>query len=292
MSSRSQYRKFSLVLAVAFMGSLAQAESDLDFSAVEATAPEYYTITEETSARTTFGNDTTNLSPFSTMPFSEIVVSARAVVLSLLNWTLHSEALLPPADRYRRQFHFGRWINDPDDETCFNTRAKVLIRDSEAPVSFKEKNHCLVEKGRWADPYTGSNLDESAQIQIDHMVPLKNAYVSGASEWDYQTRCHYANYMGNTFHLISASGRENMRKGDASPARYIPPNQAYRCQYLENWLKIKLIWKLKMVPAEVAAIRQGIIENACSPENFQLSPAELRQQRHLIYDGTDVCPAR
>lgn len=250
---------------------------------------EYYTIDE--SPKTYMTSDPKDMSPFSVDRIEEITTAARSLALNLLTWTLHPEAPEMPREKYQRQHHFGRWINDPTDETCYNTRAKVLIRDSETPVSFKEKNHCLVEKGDWADPYAGDTLTESKDIQIDHMVPLKHAYVTGAWEWDYQTRCTYANYMGNTFHLVTANGRENMRKGDKAPDQYQPPNESYRCQYLENWLKIKLIWQLKLTPTEVSAIRRGVEEYGCDLKAFTFSQRELKRQRKLIHE-VDVCPVR
>lgn len=216
----------------------------------------------------------------------------RAMAVNLLRWTYHDQGITHPHDKYNRTLHFGRWINDPNDQTCYNTRARVLIRDSATQVDFKDSNHCVVEKGTWNDPYSGATMHESTKIQIDHMVPLKNAYISGAWEWNFQTRCTYANFMGNTFHLISASGHENMSKGDSSPEEYLPPMQTYRCDYIENWLKIKLIWKLRMSRAEVEAIRKAIKENSCNPRRFAMSAIELKHQRRLIYERQSDCPNR
>lgn len=254
---------------------------------------EYYTI-DETQAHFLLAPNGTSvdLSPISLVKIREMAAVVRSVALNLLNWTLHPEPPILPPEKYNRQIHFGRWINDPTDDTCYNTRAKVLIRDSEGPVSFKEKNRCLVERGDWSDPYAGHLITESKDIQIDHMVPLKNAYVTGAWEWDYQTRCIYANYLGNSFHLITANGRENMRKGDRAPDAYLPPNESYRCQYLENWLKIKLIWSLKLTPSEVSAIRQSIEASGCNLNDFSMSQRELKHQRKLIHENNDLCPAR
>jgi len=254
-------------------------------------AIEYYTI-DETQPSFTEPVVEKELRPENFFSMTVMVAKVRALAVSLLRWTLHPESPGIPREKYNRIMHFGRWVNDPTDKNCYNTRAKVLIRDSVAPVSFKQRNHCLVENGGWYDPYEGKDVSTSRDIQIDHMVPLKNAYVSGAWEWDFQTRCMYANFMGNEFHLISASGRENMRKGDRSPDQYMPPNLAYRCEYLENWLKIKLIWKLKLTPSEVEAIRSGIEENGCDAKKFALSQGELRRQRKLINEHNYLCPVR
>lgn len=234
----------------------------------------------------------TNMSPLESIAVKNIATYVRAVAVSLLRWTYHNNSDNRPAMKYDRKFHFGRWINDPNDETCYNTRARVLIRDSETAVSFKDKNHCVVETGRWADPYAGGTLLTSKELQIDHMVPLKNAYISGAWEWNFQTRCTYANYMGNTFHLVTASGHENMSKGDDTPEKYMPPNQSYRCEYLANWLKIKLIWNLRMGRSEVEAIRQEMKDSGCDGRKFKMSSLELKRQRKLIYENRYSCPDR
>lgn len=252
---------------------------------------EYYTIDESQDVQPSHVDvaetlDTVAVEPFS---FKAMVAKAREFTLSLLNWTLHPDAPSSPPEKYSRRAHFGRWINDPTDESCFNTRAKVLLRDAEGPISYRENNHCIVDKGAWSDSYTGRKFIESRDIQIDHMVPLKNAYDSGAWEWDFQARCLYANYMGTKFHLISSNGIENMRKGDRAPDGYVPPNLSYRCEYIENWLKIKLIWRLNLSPSEVAAIRQLVKDNGCNPSNFTLSDSELRKQRSNIRNNLGLC---
>ena len=285
----------NVAMAIAFStltlaSSMAPAQNS-NLQSFNSEATEYYTI-EEGSTRITANPVLQNLSPLSAFTIPELRAYARSVAFNLLRWTLHPEKPKQPRIKYNRKLHFGRWINDPTDETCFNTRAKVLIRDSEQPVSFKDHNRCLVEKGDWQDPYAGSQIKQSRDIQIDHMVPLKNAYLSGAWEWKFKTRCAYSNFMGNKFHLISASGHENMSKGDKGPDQYMPPNKAYRCEYLENWLKIKLIWKLKMTSQEVEAIRQGIEEDHCDSRKFSLSVAELKRQRKLINEANDLCPGR
>jgi hypothetical protein len=257
-------------------------------SAEPTEATEYYTINEAT----TNAQVDPQQAAFRALSLYEVMADIKSAALSLLRWTLHAEAPVLPKEHYNRRLHFGRWINDPNDQTCYNTRAKVLLRDTESAVSYKATNPCVVDHGTWADPYTGSTFTDSHEIQIDHMVPLKDAYDSGAWEWNYQTRCLYANFLGNSFHLISSNGTENMRKGDSAPDEYVPPNKTYQCQYLENWLKIKLIWKLKMTPSEVNAIRQKVRDNNCDPSHFSLSDKDLRAQRSLISDTLGLCPAR
>lgn len=271
MQMRTQ---FFAILSLVFFTNFAHAE-------------EFYTIEDQNQPAAT--TDVFEMRQFSLQLMTEQV---QQMAVNLLSWTLHPQGVNPPEERYNRKFHFGRWINDPTDETCYNTRAKVLLRDANGDVSYRQTNHCVVDRGAWADPYTGRTFTESRDIQIDHMVPLKDAYDSGAWQWDYQTRCLYANFMGNNFHLISSNGIENMRKGDRAPDEYMPPNEEYQCQYLENWLKIKLIWKLRMTPSEVSAIRDVVKEHRCNTSAFELTEKELRQQRSLIRTNLGLCPAR
>lgn len=287
---------FIAVATFAFsaQNAVAQEDTTLPALAESDSIKEYYTIDEGQSSFAPQAHTvpSTDISPLNALSYEQFVAYARTVAVSLLRWTYHDQAPSHPAEKYNRKLHFGRWINDPNDDTCFNTRAQVLVRDSLGKVSFKESNRCIVEKGQWNDPYAGEVIEESKQLQIDHMVPLKNAYISGAWEWNFQTRCVYANYMGNEFHLVTASGHENMSKGDSTPEKYIPPNQTYRCEYLANWLKIKLIWKLKMVRGEVEAIRQAIKDSGCDARSFALSQLELKRQRKLIYENRYNCPSR
>ncbi|HPI41593.1 MAG TPA: HNH endonuclease family protein, partial [Pseudobdellovibrionaceae bacterium] len=146
-----------------------------------------------------------------------------------------------------------------------------------------------VARGRWLDPYTGREFYESRDIQIDHFVPLKNSYISGAWKWDYQKRCLYANFLGNPYHLVAVSGRENMVKSDKAPDRYMPPNSRYNCRYLQQWLKLKMIWDLGLTPPEVSKIRQLVEENNCSSEDLVISSEELLKQRNVIEQNLDLC---
>ncbi|MGZ3768889.1 MAG: HNH endonuclease family protein [Bdellovibrio sp.] len=243
---------------------------------------EYYTISERNS------NAGTNSSGFYFSP-TFFLQATQQLIVNLLHWTRHNEYRPVPSEAYIRKIHFGRWINDPTDDTCMNTRAKVLVRDSESDVTYRSDRQCVVNTGRWLDPYSNSEHEDSREIQIDHMVPLKNAYMAGAWKWDFKTRCLYANYMGYHNHLIPSSVRENTSKGDRSPDQYLPPENSYRCQYVKDWLSIKLIWNLNMTENEAQAIYDVVVNNNCPSEDFQISQAELEEQRQFIYSNLDFC---
>ncbi|MBX2996721.1 MAG: HNH endonuclease [Bdellovibrionaceae bacterium] len=237
---------------------------------------EYFTLDDTATVKRAEWED-----PIELMTDTEFLedLQAAASSLSLLKWIHHDKAPPVASENYVRRKHFGAWVNDPDDDNCYNTRAKVLIRDSSKPVTYRGNNKCIVDKGLWKDPYTGDLFDSSRQIQIDHMVPLKHAYIAGGWQWTSETRCLYANFLANTYHLISASGRENMRKGDRSPADYMPPNQKYQCDYLTNWLKIKLIWKMMMFSDETEKISDLLAQNNCDTRALKITRTELAKMR-------------
>lgn len=191
-----------------------------------------------------------------------------------------------PAQDYDRDTQFGEWIK-PLKDSCLNTRGIVLQRDSSVKVGINEK--CFVTNGAWYDPYTDKNYNDSADIQIDHVVALKNAYMTGAHSWNNTKRCLYANYLGNDFHLLAVNGPENMKKSDKSPLDYVPPNRKYVCEYLRNWLQIKYIWDLKMTPREVAAIQNEIQENQCSDQDFTISKADIKSQHQYMETHKNLC---
>lgn len=49
-----------------------------------------------------------------------------------------------------------------------------------------------------------------------------------------------------------------MSKADRDPAEWLPPNRAFWCRYLEDWLVVKRRWGLSMDAAETAALQQGL----------------------------------
>jgi len=209
--------------------------------------------------------------------------------LSLLNWTFFKQSGTVGFEDYDRKRHFGTWINEPNDDSCQNTRAKVLVRDSVTKVTFKEGKKCEVERGTWKDPYTRNIYYSAADIQIDHFVPLKNAYQSGAWKWNFYTRCLYANYMGNPIHLISVQGKANMAKSDKSPDQWLPPNTTYRCEYLRNWLIVKLIWRLELTAGESEGIKKALIQYKCPLNGYSIDIADFQKQRNLIQASAQQC---
>jgi hypothetical protein len=154
---------------------------------------------------------------------------------------------------YRRSL-YRHWIDT--DRDCQDTRQEVLIRDAAGEVRFKPPRRCDVVRGTWRDPYTGGIIHEPRQLDIDHVVPLKNAHESGAWAWSAARREQYANHLDNRRHLLAVKGSENRRKGDKGPDRYLPPEAAFQCDYVRTWVKIKSDWQLSMTAPERMTVEQ------------------------------------
>lgn len=217
--------------------------------------------------------------------FAKLDEVMQRLRLPLLKWRKVDSTPDSPAEDYDRSVHFGGWQRIGD--TCVNIRAQVLIRDSKIPVQMR-KSGCSVATGEWYDPYTDQTFTRADQLDVDHLVPLRNAYTSGGWKWDDKKRCRYSNFMKNPIHLVPVSATENRRKSDYTPADYLPPNQQFLCDYAVRWLKIKTIWGLVMMPPEAEAIQQIISQNQCDPAAFVLPESELEQSREAM-ETDPVC---
>lgn len=248
---------------------------------------EFYTVREPVSRSSAEESSFATLDLFWDQVDEAIALGSR--IYSLLNFDHHQETYGDVLEPYNRVKHFGTWISPTDPEgRCYNTRAQVLERDSLTPVSMSSSG-CTVARGTWDDPYTNRTYTQARDLQIDHFVPLKNAYISGADKWGWKRRCLYANYMGNDFHLMPVFGKENMKKSDRTPERYMPPNKGFQCQYLAYWLKIKVIWSLGLTPPEKKAIEDLAKVNHCDTMDFKFTQNELQKQRRFIADNKDLC---
>lgn len=150
---------------------------------------------------------------------------------------------------------YPHWIDEDGD--CQNTRAEVLIRDDDdGLVEFSETNPCRVVRGTWVDPYTGATFNDATQLDVDHVVPLKNAHESGAWAWTRERRRAYANYLLDRNHLLAVKASENRSKGANGPETYRPPLVSYQCEYAQIWIKIKKDWELHVGEDEGVALEE------------------------------------
>ena len=141
---------------------------------------------------------------------------------------------------------FADWY-DADRNGC-NTRKEVLIAESLDPVQIGSK--CSITGGRWFSIYDNVETTDSSTFDIDHMVPLSEAWDSGAWNWNADQRKYFANDLDQPFFLIAVTASSNRSKSDRDPAEWMPPNAGYHCEYVRIWIEIKRAWDLSVDQAE------------------------------------------
>ena len=154
---------------------------------------------------------------------------------------------------------FGGWVDEDND--CQNTRAEILIDTSEESVAFRNIDNCVVGYGYWYDPYTDEIYTDASNLDIDHFVPLKNAYVSGAYLWNDSRKKEYSNYRGYEYHLIPVFKSANREKSAYGPEVWLPENEDFHCGYINIWVEIKTYWGLTVNEKEYEKILE--ITSSC-----------------------------
>lgn len=133
--------------------------------------------------------------------------------------------------------------------TC-NTRETVLKRDGSGVVT---DSSCAATSGSWYSPYDGATWTLASDVDIDHVIPLSNAWRTGASSWTTARRTQFANDITNP-QLIAVTDNVNSSKGDQTPATWKPPRTAYWCTYSRMWVHVKYRYTLTVNSAEKSAL--------------------------------------
>ncbi len=145
---------------------------------------------------------------------------------------------------------FPHWITISG--SC-NTRETVLKRDGSSVVV---DSACAATSGSWYSPYDGATWFAAADVDIDHVIPLAEAWRSGASSWQ-----SFANDLTRP-QLIAVTDNVNQAKGDQDPSTWQPPLSSYRCTYSKMWVTVKYNWGLKAQSAEKSALQTML--NTCA----------------------------
>jgi len=145
---------------------------------------------------------------------------------------------------------FPHWI-DADGDGC-NTRYEVLI--AEAVTAPSVGSGCGLSGGRWTSYYDGASWTAPADLDIDHFVPLAEAWDSGARTWTTAQRQSFANDLGDARSLAAVTDNVNQSKGDKDPAEWMPPLTSVHCRYIGEWAAVKTRWGLTADPAEKSAL--------------------------------------
>ncbi|UUN26674.1 HNH endonuclease family protein [Streptomyces sp. FIT100] len=149
---------------------------------------------------------------------------------------------------------FPHWITQSG--AC-NTREVVLKRDGSNVV---QDSSCAATSGSWYSPYDGATWSAASDVDIDHIVPLAEAWRSGASSWSTSSRQAFANDLTRP-QLIAVTDNVNQSKGDQDPGEWLPSRTAYHCTYARMWVHTKYYWNMTVDSAEKSALQS--ILNGC-----------------------------
>ncbi|WP_251140953.1 HNH endonuclease family protein [Cellulomonas dongxiuzhuiae] len=163
-----------------------------------------------------------------------------------------------PRTGYDRD-EFGPSWADVDRNGC-DTRNDVLRRDLVDLTVKPGTQDCVVLRGTLTDPYTGETIaftrgERSADVQIDHVVALADAWQKGAQGWTDEKRRQFANDPAN---LLAVDGGANQSKGAGDAATWLPPNRGYRCAYALRQTAVKAGYGLWVTQAEHDALARAI----------------------------------
>jgi hypothetical protein len=149
---------------------------------------------------------------------------------------------------------FKHWI-DVDKDGC-NTRYEVLI--AEAIVKPKVGARCYLTGGKWRSPYDGKVFTNPTGLDIDHMVPLAEAWRSGAWAWTSAQRMDFANDLEDSRSLLAVTASLNRSKGDRDVAAWLPAKA--QCNYISNWIAVKWRFDLTVDPVEGEFLQNKITD--------------------------------
>jgi hypothetical protein len=141
--------------------------------------------------------------------------------------------------------------------TC-SARETVLRRDGSGVTVDVD---CHPTSGSWFSQYDAVTLTSPSSVDIDHVVPLAEAWRSGASAWTTSRRQSFANDLTDP-QLIAVSAASNRAKSDQDPSTWTP-RAGYRCTYSKLWIGSKHAWDLRLQATEKSALQAML--NSCAP---------------------------
>lgn len=167
--------------------------------------------------------------------------------------------VLPPATAdYDRDVFGPRWA-DVDRNGC-DTRNDILARDLVDETFREGTNNCVVMSGNFIDPYTGAVARfakaDAAAVPIDHVVALSWAWQNGAYAWNEAQLVRFAN---DPLNLQATLRSVNSSKSDDGPSGWMPPNTAYRCDYVKRFVAIVVAYELGMQELDRATLKRELV---------------------------------
>lgn len=193
-------------------------------------------------------------------PAAAATTTARSLAMSL---QVKKESGSSTYDRSA----FRHWV-DADGDGC-HTRAEVLAEESHVPVTYG--SGCSILSGEWHSPYDGGVWTVPSDVDIDHVVALKEAWESGARLWDAPRREAFANDLAYAPSLLAVTDNVNASKADSDPAQWLPPLESYRCEYAVSWATVKYRWKLTVDSAERETLL-SVLSGTCGEQTVEVPP--------------------
>lgn len=151
---------------------------------------------------------------------------------------------------------FPHWAEQ--GESC-NTRERVLERDG---ANVRRDEECRAVSGTWVSVYDDEAFTDASDLDIDHTVPLANAWRSGADSWTQDKRREFANDLARP-QLLAVSAASNRSKGDQGPEAWQPPAKTYWCTYARSWTTVKAAYDLTVTEAERDMLTEML--DTCTP---------------------------
>lgn len=223
-----------------------------------------------------------------------LVLSAQAALDALAALPADAPAPVSWGAGGSREGWFGESWQDVDGDGC-DTRNEILARDLEDADFSRDAGRQTAAQGQGAgaaacpnatvwsgtlqDPYTGRLIDfvrgkdTSAEVQIDHVIPLSYLYAHGAWQWDARTRSLIAN---DPVNLLAVDGQANEDKSGCGPATcpvgssetgtwdtaggggWWPPANSFRCTYAQRFVTVASLYSLGLPDDDVAALRDTL----------------------------------
>ncbi|MBW9215508.1 excalibur calcium-binding domain-containing protein [Mumia sp. zg.B53] len=162
-----------------------------------------------------------------------------------------------------------------------DTRAVVLRSESRSRTT--QTRNCTIKRGKWRSQYDGRVVRRASKLDIDHRVPLAEAWDSGAKKWTKKTRIAYANDLGYAESLVAVTARSNRAKGDGDIAQWLPSKS--RCSYTARYVAVKYRWRLAVDKREKRAITR--VFSRCGRRGLKVA----KPGRASVKTGGNSAPA-
>jgi hypothetical protein len=235
MNKKSLFVALPMMVALALTGC-----STSTIGAKEVTAPTSQSASPSTAPTSAPSTETSKTSE------TPAPMSSGSVKDALNNLVVADEI---DAASYERTY-FNHWVSK-NPSGC-DTRFAVLVTESTTKTKI---SGCKVISGTWVSAYDGVTVTDPSKLDIDHMVPLKEAWRSGASKWNDSQREAYANDLEYANSLVAVTAASNRSKSDDDPSKYLPSDANNQCSYVSHWVAVKTRWSLAVDAKEKNAIQ-------------------------------------